>query len=50
MDKRQSKCFHNGIILIVICFQGQIYKLFLEISEKINTFLYNYLFIFKSEK
>jgi hypothetical protein len=21
MDKRQSKCFHNGIILIVICFQ-----------------------------
>jgi hypothetical protein len=21
MDKRQPKCFHNGIILIVNCFQ-----------------------------
>ncbi len=26
MDKRQSKCFHNGIILIVICFQDKYSK------------------------
>ncbi|SKB96063.1 hypothetical protein SAMN05660226_04019 [Parapedobacter luteus] len=27
-DSRGAKCFHNGIILIVICFQKQRYSIF----------------------
>ncbi len=33
MDKEQSKCFHNGIILIVNCFQ----------YDKFNTFILHIL-------
>jgi hypothetical protein len=47
MDKEQPKCFHNGIILIVNCFQTvNVVKVLIKTNEVFRNINKKYLIIF----